>query len=96
MGLTEEAINLVNGERQADYGSPIQNFTIIADLMSAAGFRFQDPTKGLRNIEPKDVPIFMILTKISREVYKHKQDNLTDIAGYIKTLEDVHNAKTPL
>jgi len=36
---------------------------------------------------PEDVPMMMILLKVSRERHKHKDDNLADIKGYARTCE---------
>ena len=90
VNVENTAIALVNGDRQASYGKPIDDFSRTAGMMSAIGFRFSDPsTNTLRLIEAKDIPIFMMLIKLSREVHKHKDDNLIDICGYVKTLESV-------
>lgn len=91
--IRDTADRLVNVERQEYYDSPINNFTKIATMMTGAGFRCTGPNPGeIRVIEPRDIPIFMILTKISREVFRHKEDNLVDIVGYVKTLESIHKS----
>lgn len=65
-------------ERGKDYGSPCQDFTRIAKLWSAILGTY---------IDPRFVPLCMIAVKMSREVHKHKEDNISDIAGYAKTIE---------
>ena len=49
-----------------------------------------------KTITAEDVPLMMILLKVSREANKHKRDNLVDIAGYARTremLDDKPDAK---
>ena len=86
----DQATKNINIARQQEYGNPQEDFTRIAGMMTGIGFRFMDPNKGLREIQAKDIPIFMIMTKLSREVHKHKEDNLVDIKGYANTIESLH------
>lgn len=60
--------------REEDYGSPEQNFKLIANLWTDyLGFY----------IEPKDVAMMMALLKIARiKSGKPKEDNYIDLAGY--------------
>lgn len=89
--ILDTADRLVNVERQADYGHPYDDFSRTAGMMTGIGFMFMDPsTKQPRAIQPKDIPIVMMLVKLSREVNHHKEDNLVDTVGYVKTLEKVH------
>ena len=78
-------MNIADTERQDDYGDPIDNFTRIAKMWSA----LLDC-----HVSPEQVGLCMIAVKISREVHKHKPDNLTDIAGYARTLEMIHDARS--
>lgn len=72
-------------QRQGTYDKPEDNFTRIADLWNAyiKGRPNKDP------LTPKDVALMMVLLKISRELYQHKEDNLIDAAGYIQCAENV-------
>ena len=79
-----EAHNLLNAERQQDYGSPAASFARIAALWSAY--------LG-REVSPKDVCMCMALLKIAREANSHKRDNLLDAAGYIGLAADVTSAE---
>lgn len=63
-------------ERGADYGHPKEDFTRTAGLWSAY--------LGIE-VRPEDVPMMMILLKVSRQKHKHKMDNLDDIQGYAET-----------
>ena len=41
-------------------------------------------------VTPQQVALCMVGVKISREVNKHKADNIVDGCGYFRTLEMVH------
>ena len=89
MDITQEA-QQVQTKRQSAYGHPYDDFSRTAAMMTGIGFRMREPSTGqLREIKAKDIPIFMILVKLSREVNQHKPDNLVDIIGYTKTLDTV-------
>lgn len=76
----EEILNTakmcVCGDREQDYGSPENNFAIVADLWNAY-------LKGTMYIEAKDVAAMLALLKIARIASGHaKDDNWIDLAGY--------------
>ena len=75
--LVEEAVRLVHGDRDADYGSPIEDFTRTAALWSGI---LGHP------VTAQDVALCMVCVKLSRQVHKSKQDNLTDSIGYLLCL----------
>ena len=81
---------LVNGERMKDYDHPWENFEKITGMLNALGYRFHRTDGEIRELQPKDVPILMICTKLSREVFKHKDDNVVDIHGYLVCLAKVY------
>ena len=64
----------VCGDREQDYGSPENNFNIIAGLWSAySGYEF----------DAKDVAAMLALLKIARiSSGNAKEDNWVDLAGY--------------
>ena len=72
--ILEAAAKCVCGDREQDYGSPENNFKIIAQLWSAySGFEF----------DAKDVAAMLALLKIARIASGHaKEDNWVDLAGY--------------
>jgi len=78
--ICQEADRLVNEDRSNQYGHPKENFEVIAKLWSII---LQKP------ITSHQVALCMILLKVSREAYKHKRDNLTDICGFAKIAEMV-------
>lgn len=77
-GVLEEAIRITSGDRQASYGPPDQDFRRTAAMWSAI--------KGV-DFEPREVALFMIALKLSRETHQRKRDNAVDIAGYAKCLD---------
>lgn len=75
----KEALDLVHGPRQQDYGSPLDNWNRTAKLFSAY--------LGIE-ISPEQAATLMILVKVARLATspQHK-DSLVDIAGYIGVLD---------
>jgi len=72
--ILEEAQRLVHGNRGADYGHPIDDYTRTGRMWGAL--------LGIGDIDPRTCCLMMASVKLSREVNKHKRDNLTDLAGY--------------
>lgn len=70
--ILEESIKTAN-ERQSDYGSVIENFKEMAVIHNAM-------FGG--NLKPSDLCKVLIATKVSREKFKHKKDNLIDQINY--------------
>ena len=67
------AAECVCGSREEDYGSPGDNFAVIAALWTA--YTGTD-------ITPKDVAMMMALLKIARAKAGGKPDTYVDLAGY--------------
>lgn len=80
MNILQEADRLVNGERQASYGHPIDDFTRTAKMWSAI--------LGCE-VSAEQVGLCMCAVKISRQVNRPKTDNMVDLAGYAQTIEMV-------
>lgn len=84
------AAECVCGSREDDYGSPEDNFAVIAALWTA--YTGTD-------IKPKDVAMMMALLKIARAKAGSKPDTYIDLAGYaacgaeISAREPKRNAK---
>lgn len=73
--LASEALLLVNGDRQKDYGNPKDSFNRIAGLWSAY--------LGC-HVSAKDVARMMTLLKISRlKSTPDHEDSMIDAIGYI-------------
>jgi hypothetical protein len=82
--ILEEANRIVaiSEGRTLRYGHPAVNFTHTAGLWRAA-FSW--------DVNAQRVAMAIILLKLSREINMHTRDNLTDIAGYARTIEMVED-----
>ena len=77
--ILKTAENIVNGDREKQYGKAENNFNTIANLWADYLSVKEEPTE----IEPKDVAAMLALLKIARIASGHaKEDNWVDIAGY--------------
>ena len=70
-----EASSLTSGERNKDYGDPVENMTHIANIFNAiTGHK----------IKPSEVPMFHIATKLARKKASPlKRDHYVDIMAYV-------------
>lgn len=73
--ILEEALRITKGDRNASYGPPDQDFHRTAQMWSAI--------KGVP-FEAREVAMFMVALKLSRETHQRKRDNWVDIAGYAR------------
>lgn len=73
-----EANDLVNGDRQADYGTPRENYAGVAKVFS--GILSQ---KLKADVTPAEAALLMAGLKLQREAMRHKRDNLVDAHGYL-------------
>jgi hypothetical protein len=78
------AKEVINGERQDQYGNPEDSFALIAEFWTSYIKRIN------RDLNKKDVAMMMSLLKHAREVYQAKKDNLVDAAGYIGIAGDIN------
>jgi len=75
------AHKLINGERRTLYGDPEDSFETIAAFWNTyINAKFDG---SVVNLDKYDVALLMVLYKMSREVEAYKDDNWTDMAGYI-------------
>lgn len=82
--LLQQALATISGDRRKDYGSPEDNFRVIAGLWTtyfqAKGLDFTDPDHG---VSAADVSALMILMKAARLAHSSAHaDSWRDIAGY--------------
>lgn len=83
MNILQEANQLTSEDRMSDYGHPRDNFKKIANLWQSF-----IRNKGAEiEISEQDVALLFSLAKIARQQDNNKRDNLTDIAGYARTIE---------
>lgn len=81
--ILQEADRIVNGDRQADYSDPVENFKHIAAIASAI---------LKKDLTSDDCCVVLMAVKLARESYKHKRDNLVDLAGYTEILHRIKEA----
>lgn len=82
--VLHEAYRLTNGERQNAYGPPDQDFRRTAAMWTAL--------KGVE-FTARDVAMFMICLKLSRETHQRSRDNAVDVAGYARCLHICNEAE---
>lgn len=82
----QEAHRLVHGERGADYGHPIDDYTRTGRMWGAI--------LGIGDIDPRIACLMMAAVKISREVNKPKRDNRVDLAGYAECVQMIHERQS--
>lgn len=79
--VLQAAAKCVNGNRQEDYGSPENNFGMVAVFWNAYLQSYMCPNSI--GIDSKDVAAMLGLLKIARIATGHgKADNWVDLAGY--------------
>lgn len=76
------AERLINGERRAAYGHPLDDYTRTAAIVSAAfAHKLKEP------LTAEDMLMVMVFVKCSRQINKFGTDNLADLAGYAGCIE---------
>lgn len=82
----QTASNYVTNDREAQYGTPEDNFKIIAELWTIYTGK---------SISAHDVAIMMCLLKIARMTTgKPKADNYVDLAGYAACACEISTKET--
>ena len=81
--ILQEADRIVNGDRQADYSDPVENFKHIAAIASAI---------RKKEFTAEDCCVVLMAVKLAREQFKHKRDSLVDLAGYTEILHQIKEA----
>jgi hypothetical protein len=77
-----EAQGLVHGDRNADYGSPLEDWTRTAGMVSAMlAHKLRQP------LTAEDCALILCCVKLSRQQHIQKRDNMTDLAGYAECVQ---------
>jgi hypothetical protein len=83
--ILQEALRLTTGDRNKDYGHPLDDFGKVTGMALALWGRGPQT--------PEEHAIYMVLVKIAREVNRPKRDNRVDGAGYFGTLDMIHEER---
>lgn len=78
--ILQEADRILNGERDADYPDPVENFKHIAAIASAI---------LKKDLTDEECCVVMLAVKLARENYKHKRDNIVDGVAYMDILSRI-------
>lgn len=82
--VLEEALEITQGDRNASYGPPDQDFRRTAAMWSAM---FGHMLREDKAFEPEHVAQAMILLKLSRLQHSRKRDSVVDLAGYSRCMD---------
>lgn len=91
--FSQQAEDLVLGERNSSYGDPSLDYQKTAKIWS--GLLVHKLRPGIE-ITPKEAILMMVALKLSREMHRHKADNLIDAHGYLNLAEWVETGKKPI
>jgi len=87
--ILQEADSIVNGARKADYGSAKVSFERIGQMTALMLTVEEWNLLSQRIITPTGVTKMHQATKLTRESFAHKRDNLVDLAGYASLQNDI-------
>jgi len=83
--VLDDAALVVDGDRNHFYGHPAENHGCTAELWTAyLRRRFGADIPAL---DVRAVCMLNVLQKVSRDANRPKRDNLVDIAGYVRNVE---------
>lgn len=77
--LSDRALTLIDGDRQAQYGSPEDNLTRIGQSWGAIF--------GTEDIPAWKVALAMAAFKVTRAAHRMDDDSLVDACGYLELAE---------
>lgn len=90
--ILQEAEEVTSGSRNAAYGHALPNHRDISygwtGILRSKGLLAQD-----KEVDPATAALMMAWLKIARECHHHKRDNLVDLAGYAKCVQEIHDAQ---
>lgn len=82
--ILQEADRILNGERDADYPDPVENFKHIAAIASAI---------LKKDLTDEECCVVMLAVKLARENYRHKRDNVVDGVAYMEILSRIKESR---
>lgn len=78
MNNAQKAQELVFGDRNVSYGNPKDDYTKTAKMWSGLLH-----SKLKEEITAEEAILMMVALKLSRESFRHKEDNIVDAHGYL-------------
>jgi hypothetical protein len=78
MNNAQKAQELVFGDRNVSYGNPKDDYTKTAKMWSGLLH-----AKLKEEITAEEAILMMVALKLSRESFRHKEDNIVDAHGYL-------------
>lgn len=78
--ILTEAEQIINGSRNSDYGDPTESFEKIAQIASLL---------TNKDLDADTCCAVMMAVKLTRQSFKHKRDNLVDLAGYAEIMNKI-------
>jgi hypothetical protein len=88
--ILDTAQHIVHSSRQAEYGHPLDNWSLTADLFTAA---LRDKLKPGEAIDAETAILLMVQVKVARHLHRAHRDSRVDIAGYAEALDMVVNER---
>lgn len=88
MSILLDAAEIVEGARQKDYGSPLENWSRTAAIWSAVLSK-----KLNAPITPEEAVLCMIGVKLARLAHRYTRDSLVDIPGYAEVLQMIRDER---
>ena len=82
--ILQEADRILNGERDADYPDPVENFKHVAAIASAI---------LKKDLTDEECCVVMLAVKLARENYRHKRDNIVDGVAYMEILSRIKESR---
>ena len=79
MTAIHRALEIIDGDRNEQYGEPERNLGAIAGMWTIYLMR-----KGTTTLDSHDVALMMTLLKVCREAHRHSDDNFVDAIGYLE------------
>ena len=91
-----EALRIVNGPRQADYGHPLDDYIRTGAIWGALLHEWAKESAASEAplpVPPELATLCMVGVKLSREVNHPKRDNRVDGAGYFGCTDMIHEER---
>jgi len=85
--IIEEALDIIEGDREQTYGSPDVNLKRIAFFWQT--YLVNKNRLNDIHISAEDVCWMMVLMKLSRQLHQSKRDNMVDAIGYIALIDKI-------